>query len=139
MVELDTPVRLNDAPLTLSREAQEGVQEKTSLPHEYNNIRFNAGAIFNRRNQLPRRRENDRSDAYGRQYQVIQRGGYNGHTRDPLHHSDRLNARRTHAGNYKHSRPNNKQIQTYSTRFDLYSVHAIVILTYHREDNERSI
>ena len=101
MVELDTPERLNDAPLTISREAKVE-PEKTSLTHEYNDVRFNAGVVFSRRSQLPRHRENDRREAYGRhirQYLVLQRGGYDGHTRDPLQHSDRVNARRTPKGN----------------------------------------
>ena len=101
--------RLDDVPLSTSREAKEG-QQKTSVPHEYNNVRVDAGAVFNRRSQLPRRRENDRREAYGRQYQVLPRGGYGGHTRDPPHTGDRMNARRTPAGN-------NKQMHTHSTTF----------------------
>ena len=101
--------RLDDVPSSTSREAKQG-HDKTSIPHEYNNARFNAGAVFSRRSQLLRHQENDRKEAYGRQYLFLPRGVYNGHTRDPPHNGDRMNARRTPAGN-------NKQMHTHSTTF----------------------
>ena len=130
MLYLDTSERLNDAPLTISREAKDG-QEKTPITHEYNNVRFNAGAAFSRRSKLQRRQENNRRDAYGRQYQVLQRGAYTGHTRDPQHRDDFVNARRTPGGN-------DTQIHAYSADIYLHSVHTSTIFTDIKA-NEQSI